>query len=187
MPDSEEEQEGESENQGSEGMEGGRAVEDSRLGSLTPSIPAHAAVDVTVPELPKGVNFRGPGFDQAHEEDVTPRQITGIGAAAAVEEPNASSTSGSQLPTGISEVDHVVQTVHVSEFQNRDGLFTSLREAIITSSNASPPTAAQAQERPRLEFSGCYSVLIDPATVLDGEVVDRVASTLANEIGMMFR
>ncbi|KAI0781681.1 hypothetical protein BC629DRAFT_577627 [Irpex lacteus] len=94
VPDSEEEQEGESENQGSEGVEGVRAVEDSRLGSLTPSIPAHAhaAVDVTVPGLPKGVNSRGPGFDQAHEEDVTQRQITGIGAAAVGEEPNASST-----------------------------------------------------------------------------------------------
>jgi hypothetical protein len=61
-------------------------------------------------------------------------------------------------------------------------LSAALREAIAEASLLSVPDG-----QPRLQFSGCYSVLIDPSMVLNEEAVDNVAMTLASQTYTTFR
>jgi hypothetical protein len=92
------------------------------------------------------------------------------------------SFSGPQTAATAGEATHVLDTRDAFEYQSQLMLSAALREAIAEASLLSVPDG-----QPRLQFSGCYSVLIDPSMVLNEEAVDNVAMTLASQTYTTFR
>ena len=146
------------------GIEGFGGVLGSRTGGLTPSAHAVPAIRTSVRKPPRG--SLSASNSRLHGEHVSNGQIR----------------SAARLDERASLPSHVVDTSDVLEYQNQDVLFAALREAIVSSSQAS-----SAERSLSLEFSGCYSLLIDPMTVLNEDIVDGVATILAEQIGITFR
>lgn len=87
-------------------------------------------------------------------------------------------------PQTPSEMDWLLSNVgHVIECQTREELFAALLDSILASSSLPPMPLSS----PRLEHWGCYSVLTGPGAMLDEALIDGIATSLANEVGMSFR